>query len=68
MSSIKVKHKIGDIVQHSFNDEKFKVIGYTYIDGDWVQYICMWNSAWDLYNFRDIELVSSNETTINFKI
>lgn len=67
MDKIKVRHKIWDIVKHSFNDMQFKVAGYNII-GDRVQYICLQPEKTDYAYMNDIELKPHKETTIWFTI
>ena len=40
MLKIKVKHEIGDIVKNKFNENKYRIIWYDYVDSRWVQYVC----------------------------
>lgn len=65
---ISVKHKIGDIVEHSFNEEKFKVIGYNYVVERGTQYICLQSDKVDYVYLNECELKSNKECKIGFII
>lgn len=65
MLKIPVTHKIGDEVQHSLNDMKFKVVWYNVI-GDRVQYICLQSEKTDFAYMNEVELKPHKETQIWF--
>ena len=66
MLKIKVSHNIGDIVKNSFNDNKYKVILYNYIESVWIKYICMQSDKDDFLYLSEIELKKTKERTIWF--
>lgn len=67
MLKIKVTHKIWDIVQSSFDDKKYKVIWYNYIESQWIKYACMQDKE-ELTYKCDIELKKWKESSIWFDI
>lgn len=64
---IKVSHKIGDIVNHSFNDATYRVIWYNYIKTRWVQYICQQSENDDYVYLYDIDIKKWSDFIIWFK-
>lgn len=68
MLKIPVKHRIWDIVEHSFNEKKYKIIWYNYIENRWPQYICLWSDREEYMYMNDCELKSHKERNIWFVI
>lgn len=67
MLKCRITHKIGDVVEHSFNEKKFKVVGYNYIDWNPVKYICLQDDKVDLVYFDEIEIKPHRESFIWFQ-
>lgn len=66
MESIKVKFSIWDIVEHSFNENKYKVIWYEYIGWRWIRYICSNSVDYEKIYLYEIELKTNKDTEIGF--
>lgn len=66
METIEVKHSVWDIIQHKFNECKFQVIWYDFIQWRWIRYICLWANDNSWIYLYDIEIQSSNDSTIGF--
>ena len=65
MLLVKVKHRIGDIVKNTFNDNQYRVIGYNYTP-DRTIYICQqWTKDERVY-LTDIELEWVREYSLWF--
>ena len=68
MLKIKVKYKIWEVVQHVFNKNKYMVIGYNYVESNWVKYVCMQDSKEDYVYMSEIELSKGKESVLWFNI
>lgn len=66
MLKIRVEHKIGEIVEHSFNESKYKVIWYNYVDNRWPQYICLQSGKEDYVYMNSCELKKNKDREIGF--
>ena len=65
MLKYQVSYKIGDIVEHSFNEMKFKVVWYNIIDTK-IQYICLQSDKTEYVYMNEIELKPHKNTFIWF--
>lgn len=66
MIKIKVTHKIGDIVEHSFNWDKFKVIWYDFVETRWIRYICIQSEKQERIYLYWLELKPSRTRVLWF--
>lgn len=56
MMKIEIKYKIWSYVEHSFNWSKYIVIGYWYVETQWIKYICLQSEKEEWLYLLDIEI------------
>jgi hypothetical protein len=65
MDNIQVLFNIWDIVEHSFNEKKFKIVWYEYIPPT-LRYICLQSDSTEFSYMKECELKHNTKRNIWF--